>query len=717
MNTRAAVDSTVTGNDSRSSRPLSILVVEDERIIALDIGARLRRLGYRVSGTVASGAQALEACAKEPPALVLMDIVLNGGMDGIETAGLIRERHDIPVVYLTSHADQKTLLRAAKTAPYGFVIKPGNDDWLQSAIEVALYKHATEIDLKRSEERFRALFERMLNAFVLFEAVCDERGRVADLRILEVNPAFERVTGFSRAGVENRLLREVLPGVEPFWIATLGETARSRVPTRFENYLADLNRYFLVEAYSPNPGQVAAVIEDVTCLRRGEQLLRHRTFHDPLTDLPNRALCLDRLNRAIERARRRLNYVYAVIFLDLDRFKLINDSLGHLAGDKVLRQVAAVLRGHVRRLDTAARVGGDEFTVLLEEISSPGDALRVARKIRDSLAQAMLVDGRAIYLSASMGVVLGPAEYERPEELLQNATIAMNHARRVGPGRIRVFDWAMRETAEHDLGVEVDLRRCLEKRQFLLHYQPIVRLSDGSLAGFEALVRRVRPDGGLDLPGEFIAVAEETGLIVPLGNLILGEACAALGLLCADLPAANDLFVAVNLSAKQFLQPDLVKQTLKALRKAGADPRRLHLEITESVLMDNPESALAKLRGMREMGARIGVDDFGTGYSSLSYLQRFPLDRLKIDRGFVGGMDDQGNMVIVRSVISLAHSLGLEVVAEGIETPGQEAMLKELGCDFGQGFLYSRPVPLPQAQALVRGGAPWKGDPSPPCSP
>lgn len=717
MNTRAAIDGTVVGNDPRSPRALSILVVEDERIIALDIGARLRRLGYRVSGTVASGPQALEACEKDPPALVLMDIVLNGGMDGIEAAGLIRERHDIPVVYLTSHADQETLRRAARTAPYGFVIKPGNDGWLQSAIEVALYKHATEIDLKRSEERFRALFERMLNAFALFEAVCDEQGRAADLRILEVNPAFERVTGFPRAEVENRLLREVLPGVEPFWIETLGETALSRVPTRFENYLADLNRYFLVEAYSPNPGQVAAVIEDVTCLRRGEQLLRHRTFHDPLTDLPNRALCLDRLNRAIERARRRLNYVYAVIFLDLDRFKLINDSLGHLAGDKVLRQVAEVLGGHVRRLDTVARVGGDEFTVLLEEISSPGDALRVARKIRDSLAQAMLVDGRTIYLSASMGVVLGPAEYERPEELLQNATIAMNHARRVGPGRIRVFDWAMRESAEHDLGVEVDLRRCLHERRFLLHYQPIVRLADGSLAGFEALVRRVRPDGGLDLPGEFIAVAEETGLIVPLGNLILGEACAALGFLCAELPAANGLFVAVNLSAKQFLQPDLVKQTLRALRKAGADPRRLHLEITESVLMDNPESALAKLRGMREMGARIGVDDFGTGYSSLSYLQRFPLDRLKIDRGFVGGMDDQGNMVIVKSVIGLAHSLGLEVVAEGIETPRQEAMLKDLGCDFGQGFLYSRPVPLLQAQALVRGGAPWKGDPPAPCSP
>jgi diguanylate cyclase (GGDEF)-like protein len=604
-------------------------------------------------------------------------------------------------VYITSHADQVTLRRAAKTAPYGFVIKPVDERWLQSAIEVALYKHATEVDLRRSEERFRGLFERMLNAFVLFETVRDERDQVADLRILEVNPAFERVTGFTRGQVEGRMLRDVLPGVEPFWIETLGDTAKNRTPARFENYLSNLNQYLLVEAYSPSPGQVAAIIEDVTDLRRGEQLLKHRTFHDPLTDLPNRALCLDRLHRAIERARRRLNYVYAVIFLDLDRFKLINDSMGHVAGDKVLRQVAAILTSHVRRLDTVARVGGDEFAILLEEISSPADALRVARKIRDSFKEAMVVDGQKIYLSAGMGIVLGPAEYDRPEELLQNATIVMNHARRCGTGRIKVFDWVMREVAEHDLGVEIDLRRSLEERQFHLHYQPIFSLKDGSLAGFEALVRRLRPDGGIDLPGEFIPVAEETGLIIPLGNVVMAEACAALGRWSKDMPARPGFFIAGNLSAKQFSQPDLVKQTVKSLRETGADPKRLRLEITESVLMENPESALAKLRGLRELGVKIGIDDFGTGYSSLSYLQRFPIDCLKVDRGFVGGMDDHGNMVIVKSVVNLAHSLGLEVVAEGIETPRQEALLKEFGCDYGQGFLYARPLPLNQAERLL----------------
>ncbi len=701
MNARAAVAAIPAGDAAQSARPPRILVVEDERIIAMDIAARLGRLGYAVAGTVTSGPRALEACEKEPPSLVLMDIFLDGDMDGIEVARLIRERHDIPVVYITSHADQVTLRRAAKTAPYGFVIKPVDERWLQSAIEVALYKHATEVDLRRSEERFRGLFERMLNAFVLFETVRDERDQVADLRILEVNPAFERVTGFTRGQVEGRMLRDVLPGVEPFWIETLGDTAKNRTPARFENYLSNLNQYLLVEAYSPSPGQVAAIIEDVTDLRRGEQLLKHRTFHDPLTDLPNRALCLDRLHRAIERARRRLNYVYAVIFLDLDRFKLINDSMGHVAGDKVLRQVAAILTSHVRRLDTVARVGGDEFAILLEEISSPADALRVARKIRDSFKEAMVVDGQKIYLSAGMGIVLGPAEYDRPEELLQNATIAMNHARRGGTGRIKVFDWVMREVAEHDLGVEIDLRRSLEERQFHLYYQPIFSLKDGSLAGFEALVRRLRPDGGIDLPGEFIPVAEETGLIIPLGNVVMAEACAALGRWSKDMPARPGFFIAVNLSAKQFSQPDLVKQTVKSLRETGADPKRLRLEITESVLMENPESALAKLRGLRELGVKIGIDDFGTGYSSLSYLQRFPIDCLKVDRGFVGGMDDHGNMVIVKSVVNLAHSLGLEVVAEGIETPRQEALLKEFGCDYGQGFLYARPLPLNQAERLL----------------
>jgi diguanylate cyclase (GGDEF)-like protein/PAS domain S-box-containing protein len=693
------------GEASAGSPFQSILVVEDERIVALDIKNRLKKLGYVVTGTAASGEAALAACRDDPPSLVLMDIFLDGGMDGIEAARLIRERHDIPVVYITSHDDQKTLRRAAKTAPYGYVIKPVDERWLQSAIEVALYKHATEVDLKRSEERFRRLFERMLNAFALLEAVCDAAGRVTDLRILEVNPAFERATGFSRGEVEGRLFREVVPGLEPFWIETLGQVATTRVSTRFENYLADLNQYFLVEAYSPSPGQVAAIIEDVTDLRRGEQLLRHRTFHDPLTDLPNRALCLDRLHRAIERAKRRLNYVYAVIFLDLDRFKLINDSMGHVAGDKVLCRVAAILKRHVRRLDTVARVGGDEFAVLLEEIASPGDALRVARKIRDSLKEAMTVEGQTVYLSAGMGIVLGPADYERPEELLQNATIAMNHARRGGSGRIKVFDWVMREVAEHDMGVETGLRRSLDEKQFILYYQPIFSLADGTLAGFEALVRRQRPDGGLDLPGEFIHVAEETGLIIPLGNLVMAEACAALGRWSRDMPADKSFSISVNLSGKQFSQPDLVKQTVRSLRETGADPRRLRLEITESVLMDNPESALAKLRGLREMGMKIGIDDFGTGYSSLSYLQRFPIDCLKVDRGFVGDMDDHGNRVIVKTVVNLAHSLGLEVVAEGIETPRQEALLKEFGCDFGQGFLYARPLPPAMAEELIRSPA------------
>ncbi|MDQ7831752.1 MAG: EAL domain-containing protein [Desulfovibrionaceae bacterium] len=687
---------------SASGTPAGVLVVEDERIVALDIVARIKRLGYAVTGVATSGEAALEACRDNTPSLVLMDIFLEGGMDGIEAARRIREDHDIPVVYITSHDDQLTLRRAAKTAPYGYVIKPVDERWLQSAIEVALYKHATEIDLRRSEERFRRLFERMLNAFVLFEVVRDGRDEVADLRILEVNPAFERLTGFPRGDVEGRRLREVIPGVEPFWIETLGQVAVTRISTRFENYLADLNQYFLVEAYSPSSGQVAAIMEDVTDLRRGEQLLRHRTFHDPLTDLPNRALCLDRLHRAIERAKRRLNYVYALIFLDLDRFKLINDSMGHVAGDKVLCRVAAILKKHVRRLDTVARVGGDEFAVLLEEIASPGDALRVARKIRDSLKEAMTVEGQKIYLSAGMGIVLGPADYERPEELLQNATIAMNHARRSGAGRIKVFDWVMREVAEHDMGVETGLRRSLEDKQFLLYYQPIYSLDDRTLVGFEALVRRRRPDGGIDLPGEFIHIAEETGLIIPLGNMVMAEACAALGQWSKDMPASTKFSISVNLSGKQFSQPDLVKQTVKSLRETGADPTRLRLEITESVLMDNPESALAKLRGLREMGVKIGIDDFGTGYSSLSYLQRFPIDCLKVDRGFVSDMDDHGNRVIVKTVVNLAHSLGLEVVAEGIETPRQEALLKEFGCDFGQGFLFSRPLPHAKASAFLR---------------
>ncbi|MEL7640570.1 MAG: EAL domain-containing protein [Solidesulfovibrio sp.] len=677
------------GLGGRSPR---ILVVEDERIVALDLKAILRHLGYCLAGLTSSGTEAVEMCDSLRPDLVLMDIFLTGEMDGVEAACVIQRECNIPVIYLTAHTDKVTLQRAKRTAPYGYVLKPVDEDWLRTAVEVALFKHRTEQELRRSEQRYRQLFSGMLNAFLLLSHVPAPAGP-GDFQVLEANPAFERMTALAHDAVVGRLLTEVFPGLEPFWLETLCETVRTGRSVRFENFLSARNMYFLAQAYSPAPGQVAVALEDVTERKHGEERLRYRTFHDALTGLPNRALCLDRIARAIERARRRANYVYALLFLDIDRFKLINDSLGHLAGDELLRRAADRLRREVRQLDTVARVGGDEFVVLLEEIASPGDALRIVKAIRERLRAPFTVGGRQCYVTASLGVVLGPADYERPEELLQNATIAMGNARAAGSGRVRVFDWSMRERAKRVMDLETDLRLGLDRGEFVLHYQPIFCLRSLATRGVEALVRWRRRDGELVPPGEFIPAAEQSGLIIPLGAHVLAESCRALGRWRRGVLGKAPFFMSVNLSARQFSQPDLVKQIVTALRNEGMAPTDLKLEITESVLMEHPESAMPKLRGLRELGVRIGIDDFGTGYSSLSYLQRFPIDTLKVDRAFVSGMEEHGNRAIVRSVIGLAHSLGYDVVAEGIETAAQLTDLAGLGCDLGQGFHYARPQP------------------------
>jgi diguanylate cyclase (GGDEF)-like protein/PAS domain S-box-containing protein len=682
---------TTEGNGLNGRTP-RVLVVEDERIVALDLKAILRRLGYCLAGLTSSGTEAVELCESLRPDLVLMDIFLKGDIDGVEAACVIQREWDIPVIYLTAHTDRVTLQRAKRTAPYGYVLKPVDENWLRTAVEVALFKHRTEQELRQSEQRYRQLFSGMLNAFLLLAHIPAPVGP-GDFQVLEANPAFEKMTGLAHEAVVGRLLTEIFPGIEPFWLETFRETAKTGRSVRFENFLAASNMYFVAQAYCPAPGQVAVALEDVTERKHGEERLRYRTFHDALTGLPNRALCLDRIARAIERAKRRSNYIYALLFLDIDRFKLINDSLGHLAGDDLLKRVADRLRREVRQLDTVARVGGDEFVVLLEEIATPGDALRIVKAIRERLRAPFNVAGRQCYVTASLGVVLGPADYERPEELLQNATIAMGNARAAGSGRVRVFDWSMRERAKRVMDLETNLRLGLERGEFVLHYQPIFCLRSLAPRGVEALVRWRRPDGELVAPGEFIPAAEQSGLIIPLGAHVLAEACRAMGRWRRGLLGASPFFMSVNLSARQFSQPELVKQIVSALRGEGMDPADLKLEITESVLMDHPESAMPKLRGLREMGVRIAIDDFGTGYSSLSYLQRFPIDTLKVDRAFVSGMEEHGNRAIVRSVIGLAHSLGHDVVAEGIETVAQLDDLAALGCDLGQGFYYARPQP------------------------
>jgi diguanylate cyclase (GGDEF)-like protein len=449
-------------------------------------------------------------------------------------------------------------------------------------------------------------------------------------------------------------------------------------------------------------------------LSESKEHFRHAAYHDTLTGLPNRLLFTDHLRLAIERTRRDANYAFAVLFLDADRFKNINDSLGHTYGDQLLTEIAARLRSCTRQLDTVARFGGDEFALLLDGISEPEDAVRAAQKIQQELLVPFDLNGHEAFTSVSIGIALSGAGYNHPEDLLRDADTAMYRAKDGGKARHEVFDRAMHTRAVTMLRLENDLRRALERQEFRVHYQPILTLKTGELAGFEALVRWERPDRGMVSPADFIPLAEETGMIVPLGLWVLEEACAQLREWQQASPANRALTMSVNLSGKQLTQADVAGQVQDVLCRTGLDPRHLKLEITESVVMENAESAAVVLASLRALGLGLSIDDFGTGYSSLSYLHRFPVNALKVDRSFVSRMTSgDENLEIVRTIVTLAKNLGMDVVAEGIETGEQLAQLKALKCDYGQGYFFAKPLDAVAAEELLPSRNPRAPQPTP----
>jgi diguanylate cyclase (GGDEF)-like protein len=391
-----------------------------------------------------------------------------------------------------------------------------------------------------------------------------------------------------------------------------------------------------------------------------------------------------------------------VLFIDLDRFKLVNDSLGHITGDKLLVEIARRLGASVRPGDTIARLGGDEFTVLLDEIRDLGEATRIAERIGRELAVPHTVDGSEVFVSASIGIALSHRDYECAENVLRDADIAMYRAKALGKARYAVFDPTMHARAVEMLSLETALRRAIERDEFEIHYQPIVYLQSGRLAGFEALVRWAHPERGLVAPSEFIPLAEETGLITHIGRYVLQESCRQLRAWHREF-ADQVLMVSVNVSPRQLSQPDLLQDVEAILAETGLDPRSLVLEVTESAIIENPEAANEVFAQLSALGIRLSLDDFGTGYSSLSYLHRFPFDKLKIDRSFITSVaDDVRKAEIVRSITALGGNLGMELVAEGVETVEQRDALAGLNCRYAQGYFFSRPVNAAAARALMR---------------
>jgi PAS domain S-box-containing protein len=466
-----------------------------------------------------------------------------------------------------------------------------------------------------------------------------------------------------------------------------------------------------------NLDRLVIVNRDITERKRAEEMLEHRALHDVLTELPNRALFVDRLQHSLIRARRHSDYTFVVLFIDIDGFKVLNDSLGHAAGDELLIQVAKRLSACFRETDTVsrsatalnskltndglARLGGDEFTVLLDDVSEPSDAIRVARRILDKIALPFEIGGQQIVISASIGIAASSNAYEGAEDVLRDAEIAMYRAKQAGKARCEVFDPAMHSNAVRRLKLETDLRRGIEHGELLVYYQPIISLESGRIIGFEAL-SRWKTVQGMVSPLDFIPIADETGLIIPMNRALYFEACQQLKSWQSKLDCAPPLIMSLNITPRQFAQPDLAKEIGDILAQSGINPSAVNLEITETIAMGDADHAFSVLSDLKALGVRLSIDDFGTGYSSLSRLPRFPIDALKIDRVFISQMStDHDNHEIVRLIIMLAHSLGLKVVAEGTETQDEVNELKHLKCEMVQGFLYSPPVDSVKAFELL----------------
>jgi diguanylate cyclase (GGDEF)-like protein len=447
-----------------------------------------------------------------------------------------------------------------------------------------------------------------------------------------------------------------------------------------ERHVQELN------AYIGEQERISRVLEET------KEHFRHAAFHDSLTGLPNRAMFTELLKAEMDNSQRRDAHMFAVLFLDLDRFKNINDSLGHTHGDLLLVAFAERLERALRPVDTLARFGGDEFAILLSGMSDATDAVRVAQRISEELSQPFVLDKNSAFATSSIGIALSSTGYDRPEDILRDADTAMYRAKENGKARYEVFDQGMHARAVSRLQLESDLRRAVEEKQFCVFYQPIICLENGRLSGFEALVRWNHPRRGLVSPADFIPVAEETGLIVPIGEWVLYEACKHIRKMQVAFPSHRSLSLSVNLSARQVAQPDLLDRIQDALAISKLDPHCLKLEITESVVMENAEAATVMFKQLRAVGVQLSIDDFGTGYSSLSYLHRFPLNYLKIDRSFVMRLTTDNDNAIVRTILTLARNLGMEVIAEGIETEEQYQQLRMLGCEYGQGYLFSHPV-------------------------
>jgi diguanylate cyclase (GGDEF)-like protein/PAS domain S-box-containing protein len=792
-----------------------VLVVEDERIVALHLRQQLARLGYDVVALAASGERALNEIERLRPDIVLMDINIEGEIDGIETASRIPAELHTPVVYLTAYSEEATLARARATKPYGYLLKPFTERELHATIQMVLERRKAELALRISEERLRLALEAAGMGSLELEATSrtllpvgradeilgltrdgflsaswadllrqvhpadrsnvqaelaralDERSLCAiefrspradgtlrwlslqgralplgesaaprligvvqditerraaeqslrqaatvleasqdgivildrDLKVSTVNTAFEAMTGYSAAELVGHRPYLLQAGAHPEgrWAEIEhGLTVAGRWRGEVQGWRKDASSFPMlmniasVTGEGSGPGHVVMVCTDMTAVRRAEEQLHHLAHHDPLTDLPNRLLALDRLDHALERAARRSTRV-AVLFIDLDYFKQVNDGLGHGVGDDLLRAISHRMRERIRAEDTLARFGGDEFMAIAGDLAGPDDAAVIARKLLAAVEEPVHLAGQDLRISASIGISLYPDDAAQPDALVRAADAAMYAAKDAGKHRFRFHNAETTARAASMLASDLDLRRAMANRELTLHYQPQVSLQHGSVLGVEALLRRLHPEQGLLTAASIIPVAERTNRMGEIGDWVLREACSQAAHWRAQ--GLVSLRVAVNVSARQLITGDFIQLVDELLRTSGLVQGQLEIEITENMLQNQLESLVALSR-LNRLGVTLAIDDFGTGYSCLSSLRTLPIHRIKIDKAFVRELpDNKDDVAIVEAIVVLAHRLGLSVLAEGVETPEQEAVLRMLGCDEAQGFHYARAMP------------------------
>ncbi len=672
----------------------NLLLVDDEQNIQSALRRTLKQDGYTIH-CAGSGADALAVLANHKIHVILSDQRMPE-MSGSELFGEVSLRFPETIrIVLSGYADFSAVSDAINQGSiYKFLTKPWNDSLLRGHVLEAFQRY----ELSWHNRQLTGIFNSTMEGIMITNK---------DGIIQTVNPAFSAITGYTKneaLGLTPRFLRSDKEPAERYQQMWHSLNTQGSWQGELWNQRKNGEVYPQWMSISSLPGgddqeQYVALFVDISEQKRREACIEHQAYHDALTSLPNRRLFHDRLEQALVQAERNACSL-AVLFIDLDRFKLINDTLGHTIGDQLLQAVATRLSETIRREDTVARLGGDEFTVLLPRIDKRQDAQRTVQKIIAAFQQPFTIAGQNLHISLSVGIALFPGDGETPERLMKNADSAMYRTKSDGRNGYHFYTQKMNTGAKRQLMLENDLHTALARNELVPFYQLQQDAAQHKVTGMEVLLRWQHPQHGTVMPGEFIGLAEESGLIVPIGRWVLEQACQQAK---AWLDAGyGDFTLAVNLSARQLQQPDLLQIVQQILQRTGLPAQNLELEITENLLLNDTERNIALLHRLHDLGIRLALDDFGTGYSSLSYLKKFPFDLLKIDQSFVRGLpDNQEDAALVDTIITMGHKLGMQVIAEGVETREQRAFLQRLGCDLIQGYLISKPLPAAQAEKLL----------------